>query len=372
MAFHGGSAVMILGIFCSSYCTQWGTLWLVQGLITGLGMGSVFCSGMVALMTWFDEKKMGAAMGLGAAGSCLGGIVYVLLARHFLASSGFGTTMRILSGFTLAIMIPPNIVFRMRRQQRRLSPRLSGAPTWSSLLSFLTTTFADPAYLLAAVGLFFSFLGLYFGFVYLPTYASTALHLSDTASTNLLIYMLLANLPGRFLPALISDRCIGPLNTLIPSALLSSAVLWLWTASSGSGSGPSSGALTVIACFYGFVSAGVQVLYAPATYTFCLPPPPPPPPGALAEPGTGLHPAEEQQRAADRMGVKAGGIFTCIGLACLIGTPVGGALIKHRTDRGLGSPFLGAQIFAAVSLLVGGCFLVASRVKKAGWEARRA
>lgn len=210
--------------------------------------------------------------------------------------------------------------------------------------------------------MFLTFLGVYFGFVYIVTFGSSVLKLTDTASTNLLIIMLASNLPGRFLPALISDKCIGPLNTIIPAAFLSSAVIWLWAASS---SHPNQTSLTVIACFYGFVGAGVQVLYAPTVYSFCLDAP---------EPNTstdGNEPATSHL-TTDRMGVRAGGIFSCIGLACLIGTPIGGALISHRVDRGLEQPFLGAQVFAGSCLLVGGGFLLASRVLKVGWAARRA
>jgi hypothetical protein len=123
--------------------------------------------------------------------------------------------------------------------------------------------------------------------------------------------------------------------------------------------------LTVIACFYGFVSAGVQVLYAPTVYSFCLDPPTP---GSVAGAGDGSAP----QLSLDKMGIRAGGIFSCIGLACLLGTPIGGALISYRVDRGLDQPFLGAQIFAGACLLVGGGFLLASRVLKVGWEAKRA
>ena len=300
-------------------------------------------------MTWFDERKVGAAMGLGAAGSCVGGIVYVLLAGHFLATKRFKSTMLILGGVATATMIPPNLVFRVRGQRQRSHKQKRGLSKPISKIEW--GIFASTSYLLAAGGMFFAFLGVYFGFVYIISFASTVLHLSDTAATNLLIFMLAANLPGRFLPALISDRCIGPLNTIIPSVFLSSAVIWLWAAS-----GEHRGSLIVIACFYGFVSAGIQVLYAPTVYSFCL------------EPVSGRSNIidaegvnqESTRLAMDRVGIKAGGIFTCIGLACLISLPIGGALINYRTSRGMTQPYLGAQIFAGVCLLVGGCLLLGS------------
>jgi MFS family permease len=349
--FHGGTLLMLLGLFTSSFCKAFWSLWLTQGLVTGFGMGMVFCSGILALMSWFNERKMGVAMGLGAAGSCIGGIAYVLLARHFLVTEHFATTMRIIGGVAAVTMIPPNLIFRMRDQRHLNQPRAKHI----AKSAFHFKTFTSPAYLCAAAGMFLTFLGVYFGFVYIVSFGATVLHLSDTASTDLLIFMLVANLPGRFVPALISDKCIGPLNTIIPAAFLSSAVIWLWVAISGQ---PNHASLTIVACFYGFVSAGVQVLYAPTVYTFCL--------------ETSTVEGEAAQLATDKMGVKAGGIFSCIGLACLVGTPIGGASVSLRVDKGMGQPYLYAQVFAGTCLLVGGMFLLASRVAKVGWVAKRA
>ena len=305
------------------------------------------------MMTWFDERKVGTAMGLGAAGSCIGGIVYILLARHFLKTEGYKTTMLIIGGVAAVTMIPANLVFRVRGQKNRSRLGRQGSRLGAADSKVGWRTFVERSYLLAAGGLFFAFLGVYFGFVYMVSFASTVLHFSDTAANNLLIFMLAANLPGRFLPALISDRCIGPLNTIIPGVFLSSGVIWLWAAS-----GERRGSLTVIACFYGFVSAGIQALYAPTVYTFCLEP-------------VGSS-TQGKQLAMDRIGVKAGGIFTCIGVACLIGLPIGGALISYRADRGMDKPYLAAQVFAGVCLLIGGCLLLGSRVAKTGCAAKMA
>ncbi|KAK3621277.1 hypothetical protein LTR56_022885 [Elasticomyces elasticus] len=360
LVFHSGSVIMLIGIFCTAWCKTLWSLWLVQGLITGLGMGMVFCAAIVAMMTWFDERKLGAAMGVGAAGSCVGGIVYVLVARQLLPTHGFPFTMRILGAISAAALIPPNLTYRVRGQHHRAKLRQQHNTT----SKFDIRSFLSPAYLLAMAGFAMTFLGLYFGFVYIISFASTQLHLSNTAATNLLIYMLAANLPGRFLPGIISDKCIGPLNTIIPSVFLSAGCMALWMAL-GENDGNVRGALTVVACFYGFVSAGIQVLYAPTVYAFCLEPVP------KDQEGGGTD-RQATQLATERMGLKAGAIFTAIGLACLVGTPIGGALIKYRVDRGLDRPYLGAQVFAMGSLLLGGFLLLASRVSKIGWQAKRA
>lgn len=383
LVFHSGTIVMLLGIFCTAWCVKLWQLFLVQGLVTGLGMGMVFCSGVVALMTWFDETHVGMAMGIVAAGSAIGGISYVLIARYLLKLLGFATTMRILGGVATAAMIPPTLVYRMRDQKHKDLRRCQRSNSRIRVGSFSSNalmpppvtinapikpgwrSFFEPAYILAGAGMFFAFLGVYFGFVFMVSYGSFVLGLSQKASTNLLIYMLAANLAGRFLPALISDRCIGPLNTIIPSVLLTGAVTGLWAASE-----QTEVSLIVIACFYGFVSAGVQVLYAPTVQAFCMEPKPTRAPSRASTFDT--YNDNNQRLATDRLGMRAGGIFTFIGIACLIGPPIGGALINYRADRGLSQPFLGAQIFASVSLFLSGALLLASRVAKAGWTARRA
>ncbi|KAK4504018.1 hypothetical protein PRZ48_004933 [Zasmidium cellare] len=352
IVFHLGVVITWLGLLFTSFCTSLPTLWLTQGFITGIGMGMAFCSGLVALMTWFDEKHIGMAMGFCAVGSCVGGIVYVLVARTLLVSVGFGWTMRVLALIAALTLAPVHFIFRMRQQRHRdshLGHRTSRVSPPSPTRKSSWRAFTEPAYLLVATGMFFSFLGVYFGFVYIISYGSVVLQMSHTAATNLLIFMLLANIPGRLLPGLLSDKCIGPLNTIIPSLFLSSAVVGLWAASESN-----TAALTAIACYYGFVSAGVQALYAPTMYSFCV-----------EKRGNG------EEVGTDKIGVRAGGISTCIGLACLFGTPIGGALISERMDRGLGQPYLGAQIFAAVCLLMGGFLLLGSRVAKVGFAARR-
>lgn len=176
--------------------------------------------------------------------------------------------------------------------------------------------------------------------------------MSADQAVNLLVYMSVSNLAGRVFPALISDRCIGPINTIIPCAVQSAGVAWLWTAVSAAPHLPGA-TLVVIACFYGFSVAGIQVLYPPVAYSL-----------------SGVY-GDEQQQGTKFVGLKAGGITTVIGLGSLFGAPIGGALIEHRTSRGLKDPYLGAELFAATTLTLGAVLLLAARVAKSGWKAQR-
>ncbi|MCJ1482156.1 hypothetical protein MMC06_002318 [Schaereria dolodes] len=143
-----------------------------------------------------------------------------------------------------------------------------------------------------------------------------------------------ANLPGRFLPNLISDACIGPLNTIIPSTTMAALFIFLWISSTTHTS------LLITACLYGFAAAGLQSLYNATVYSF----------------------VPDLSKAGIRMAM----VFVVIGIACLTGAPVGGSLIDK--DNG---GYLYAQIFSGCSILCGAAFLLAARLVKSGWGPQR-
>ena len=180
-------------------------------------------------------------------------------------------------------------------------------------------------------GFFSTFWGIYFSFYFIVAYAQSQLHLTSHASVTLLILMNATNLPGRLLPPLLSDRRFGPMNTIIPCIFLTSVFLFIWIGAK------SHNAIIVVACFYGFFSGAVQGLYNPAIWNF---------------------PGDNDAKR----GIRVAFVFMGIGFAALTGTPIGGALIK-REDGG----YLGAQLFAAVTVLVGGCLMIAARYAKVGW-----
>lgn len=78
-------------------------------------------------MTWFDDTHVSIAMGFAAAGSCVGGIVYVLLVRHLLVHQGFATTMLVIGAVAAVTVIPANFVFRIRGKWITFSPLYNGS-----------------------------------------------------------------------------------------------------------------------------------------------------------------------------------------------------------------------------------------------------
>lgn len=141
-------------------------------------------------------------------------------------------------------------------------------------------------------------------------------------------------IPGRLIPAWLADRHFGPMNVLIPTALLSGVLIFSWIAvDSYSG-------IIAFVVVYGYVAAGVQSLF----------------PATLSSLTTDL----------SKMGTKVGMVFTIYGLATLTGAPLAGALIT-----GDGGRYLHGQVFGGVVMVCGSLVLVAARTATVGRRLRK-
>lgn len=154
-------------------------------------------------------------------------------------------------------------------------------------------------------------------------------------SVNLLVVMNASNLAGRFIPNLISDACIGPMNTLIPSSILASLFIFSWIGVT------TETALYIVACFYGFFAAGIQSLYVTTIFSFS---------------GT------DRNKISIRMAL----VFVLVSIASLTGTPLGAHLVT--TNHG---DYLTAQLFSGVTIALGSLFFLLARLAKQGCAASR-
>ncbi|KAJ9403609.1 hypothetical protein DTO045G8_8632 [Paecilomyces variotii] len=321
--FTGGSFLQFLSLMLVSACTKWWQIFLLQGVLSGVGMGLVFHSGIVLITTYFTTR-LGTATAIAASGSSVGGIVFPLLASHTLPHLGFGWTMRIIAFVNLFTMVPVNVIVRERAGPP--SPT-KYAINWSILASL--------PFALMAVGMFFAFWGIYFGFYFIVAFGQDILHMTSIKSVNLLVAMNASNFVGRFIPNIISDACIGPMNTLIPASVLSSIFIFTWVGAN------TEIALYIVACFYGFFSAGIQSLYVTTIFSFS---------------GT------DRKKLSLRMAL----VFVLISLASLTGAPLGGHLVTTNDGK-----YLTAQLFAGVNIALGALFFLLARLAKQGCAAMR-
>ncbi|KAI1117748.1 major facilitator superfamily domain-containing protein [Nemania sp. NC0429] len=308
-----GTAFLTLGIFTTSAATEYWQLLLSQGLVMGLGNGCLFCAAITTVSTYFSTKRS-FALGISASGSVTGGLVYPAMARQLLLRIGFAWALRAMGFVMLATMAFVVIFIRSR-----LPPRRTG-----SLVEW--AAFRDIEYSLYAIGMFFSFWGVYFPFYYLGTFSrSSSVHpsLSYVDSLNLLLILNGAGLPGRLLPNHLADR-YGPVTLLAPTCVLSGIIIFAWMVVDT----PTK--IYVWAAFYGMTGGAIQSLF----------------------------PAGLSSLTADprKQGTRMGMVFTIVSFATLTGNPIAGAIIAAGGGR-----YNGAHAFAGASLLLGASLIFGAR-----------
>jgi len=291
--YIAGSVLQILGIFTTSCATTYWQLFLSQGLCMGLANGLHFCPTMGLVSTYF-AKRRSLVIGIGALGSCTGGVVFTILIQQLLPKIGFGWTVRIIGFIMVAINLITITFYRTRLPPRRSGPLVE----WAAL--------TEAPYVLYSAGCFFMFWGLYFAFFYVGAYGRTHLGMSYQHSTNLLLTMVGIGFIFRVLPNYFADR-VGPLNTILPFAFLCGIMMYAWIGVR------SPGGLYTFATLYGAGSAGIQSMY-PATLSSLT---------------------SDLSKAGVRMGMS----FSIVSFACLTGAPLAGALIESQ-----GGDYLYAQM----------------------------
>lgn len=313
-----GCFLLVFGVFMTSLCRSYWQVFLAQGFCAGLGSGLMFTPAIGLVATYFSSKKVFVtAFFLTGAGS--GGMVFPAVVSQLLDKIGFPWTMRVLGFIMLGVSTVTIALFRTR-----LPPRKSGSVVeWAA--------FKEPAYVLYIVGMWFNFFPLYFAFYYIGTFARNVIGLSYGSAINLLITVNGVGIVARLTLAFIATKFIGPLNAIIPSALISALLMYAWTAIKDVGG------LYAFAVVYGLSSNGVQGLW----------------PGGLAS----------LTSDDTKIGTRLGMGFTISSFALLAGPPVGGALVSEDHGR-----YLHAQLWAGSSLVLGACILTIARSFKTGFK----
>ncbi|WPG97552.1 aspyridones efflux protein apdf [Acrodontium crateriforme] len=317
--YISGCLLLLLGVFMTSLASNYWQIFLSQALCSGLGSGLMFTPSIGLVATYFSTKKV-FIMAFYLTGAGTGGMVFPAVVSHLLPRIGFPSTMRVLGYIMLGTSALTISLFRTRLPPRTTGPLVE----WGA--------FKERTYVLYVTGMWFNFFALYFAFFYVGAYGRTIIGLPYKSAINLLITTNGVGILARLIVSLIATKWTGPINAVIPFALISAILLYTWTAVQ------STAGLYTFAVLYGFSSNGVQGLW----------------PGGLSS------------LTADdsKLGARMGMAFTLASVALLTGPPVGGALISLNNGE-----YLYAQIWAGSCLVVGSCFLIAARVAKTGFVA---
>jgi predicted MFS family arabinose efflux permease len=310
-----GILFQLVGVFATSFCTEYYQIFLAQGLCQGIGNGLLFCPAVALVSTYFPPGRRAVAVSLVACGGATGGMVFPAIAQSLLDQIGFPWTMRIM-GF---VMLASTLIVLPFSKPRPRAPE--NAP-WID-----KTAFKEVPYMLFCIGIFLGFWGLYFAYYYVRPFGRDILHTSTSTSFNLLLVINGFGIPGRILPALLADRYFTPLDVIVPFICLNGILLYCWIA------------ITSIPAFYtwtavyGFLAGGCQSLFQASASSF--------------------------SKDSSKAGIRIGMVCTFVSFACLSGPPICGLLVEKLDGR-----YLAAQLFGGTVMLAGSILLFGARIAR--------
>ncbi|KAF3398831.1 Riboflavin transporter MCH5 [Talaromyces pinophilus] len=317
--FVTGVVLQVLGISLTSLCEdKFYGIFLCQAVCYGLGAGLLFTPGLSVTSSYFSKKRT-LALGIVTAGGATGGMVYPAAANALLYHSnvGFAWTMRAMALIMLITHIPSIIGYRPYIPPRSTGPLVE----WSAFREKPFVTF------IAANSL--CFWGLYMAFFYLGTFARGTIHLSD--SLNLVIVLNGVGVIGRMVPNMLAHRFTGITNMNISCNVICAICILCWMAID------SAAGLYAWSAVYGLLAGAAQALFPTM--------------------------ATHQTTDMSKIGTRTGMVFTIISFFCLTSPAIEGALIQVQ-----GGKYMGAQLFAGSTVLVGTVCLVLNRWFRVGWE----
>ncbi|KAJ5814699.1 hypothetical protein N7474_006476 [Penicillium riverlandense] len=314
-----GTILHVFGLMMASLSSEYYQFLLSQGICSPLGASAVFYACINSVSTWF-AKRRAFALGVTAAGSSLGGVIFPIMVTQLIPKVGFAWTMRICAFMILALLGVSNLTVRSRLQHRRKP---------FHILNFLKPL-TELRFVLTVAGAFCVFWGMFLPFTFVITQAMRY-GMSEHLANYLVPILNAASIFGRTVPGYIADK-IGRFNVLILTTFLSAIlVLALWLPARGNVPA------IIFSALYGF-SSGAFVSLAPAVVA--------------------------QISDLREVGVRNGTFFAVISFAALTGTPIGGALVPDV----LHGSYTKLQIFCGVVIFAGATFFVAARTVVGGFK----
>ncbi|KAH7927642.1 MFS general substrate transporter [Leucogyrophana mollusca] len=305
-----GTVLLILSIMTTSISTEYYQYVLSQGVLFGLSVGMMFYPSMASVSTHFTKYRA-TALGISAAGSSVGGVVYPILLRYLFGTIGFNWAVRA-SGLVSAACCALAIL--------TVKSRLPSGKKAGSRSS--TNVFTDSRFMLLVAGSFFVCLGLFTPFFYIVEYTQDH-SISPTIAFYVLSVMNAGGIFGRIVPACLSD-VIGRFNLLTPTAFLSGLsclVFWMFSESLAT--------VMSFAAVYGFLSGAFISVITP-----CV----------------------AQISDIREIGTRIGILYTLISLPSLFGGPIAGAMLQDNHS------YTGMIALAGTSIIVGSLFILGSKL----------
>ena len=336
-----GTFLVVFGMFMVSLCTEYWQVLLAQGFCVGIGAGLLFLPSAAVLSQYFSRRRA-IALGLQSVGSPLAGTVFPIVFSRLQPAVGFPWATRALAFIILGLSAVP-LAF--------LKPRLPPPTRKRAFIDF--TALRDGPYMIYNSASFLAYLGLYVPYFYIQLWAIRHGLTKDGggggggganfSSAYLVTLLNAGSIPGRVLPNLLADYLAGGSVAVLGATALGASVLafgWLGISSFGG--------VVAFALLFGFFNGGVTSL----------------PPSAIAALTPDL----------SRLGTRMGMAFIFTGTAVLVGTPIGGAILRDDDSE---TSWRGLVAYSAATLL-GGATLYATahvthvrKLKASGADAKK-
>ncbi|KAI1312857.1 major facilitator superfamily domain-containing protein [Xylaria venustula] len=304
-----GTIFVALGFMLTSISTQYWSIFLAQGVLTGLGTSCLSIPSIAIVPPYFSPAKRPVVMGTATLGSGLAATIYPIIFQSLQPAIGFPWAVRVQGFISLALCAFAVAVARPRyaknAKKRKFTTLFKGAKL------------GDPYFIVYVTSIFFNNLGFFEPLFYLQSYAESHGGAGLPVTRYLLSILNGSSVFGRLMPSALA-KWFGVLNAFIITVTLSSVTIFYWI------SVYNIGGSIAFSVLYGAFSGGV-VAFAPVVLTSIT--------ADLSFLGT-------------RLGVL--NIFK--GVASVIGAPIGGAIIQRSGS------YLGMQLFSAISVLLTSVF----------------
>lgn len=143
-----GTFLQLLGYFTAASAKTYWQLLLSHGVCIGLGDGLVFCPCMSIVGTYFSKHRS-LALAICSIGNSVGGLVFAAILQNMIPAVGFPWAMRTCAFIVMASVVPANLILRPRVLKSQDAPLVE------------LRAFTELTYCLFALGMFFTFLGMW-------------------------------------------------------------------------------------------------------------------------------------------------------------------------------------------------------------------
>lgn len=304
----------VFGLMMTSLASQYWQILLAQGVCSAIGVSAILQPAMNTIHGWFNAKR-GAAFGILATGSSIGGVIFPIMVTRLIREVGYGWAMRICAFIILFLLVIANLTVKAIHPPR---PQKVTAAT-------LAKPFRETEFLLVIAGFFCFTYGIFVPINYLPVEA-----LAAGVRPGLVEYLIpilnAASLFGRIFSGAMGDK-IGRYNIFIAVGYLTGIwILALWIPAT------TTAGIVAFAVLFGFCSGAYVSLIAPLVMQ--------------------ISPFAE-------IGFRTGLVFFTSSLGGLTTNPINGQIIASSGVNGM-------KIFSGIFCLAGTTFILAARVYKVG------